>query len=162
MPTYRRRPRRKIPPPLAGGGAADASPPRGRADRARELRANMTDAEKKLWDALRRKQVNELRFRRQYSLGPYFADFVCLPARLVVEMDGSQHGDEKQAEHDRRRTAWLQSQNFRVMRFLNRDVLKNLEGVVGTIERAMRDGPPPDVRAQSARTSAPSREGRGE
>ena len=164
MPTYRKRPRRNLPPPLAGGGATDVSPARGRGPlaRARELRANMTDAEAKLWDALRRKKINGLRFRRQYSLGPYFADFICLPARLIVEVDGSQHADEEQAAHDARRTAWLASQNFRVMRFWNLDVLKNLDSVVDAIEAAVRGTPPPNVRAQGAQTSAPSRKGRGE
>ncbi len=156
MPTYRKRPRRNIPPPLAGGGVADASPLRGRG-RARELRANMTDAERKLWDVLRRKHINGLRFRRQYQLGPYFADFICLPARLIVEVDGGQHAEEDQVTHDERRTAWLNGQNFRVLRFWNLDVLKNLDSVVDAIEAAVR-GPLP----RSASRFAPSRKGRGE
>lgn len=164
MPTYRKRPRRNLPPPLAGGGATDVSPARGRGavQRARDLRANMTDAERKLWEALRRKNINGLRFRKQYPLGPYFADFVCLPARLVVEVDGGQHGDDEQMEHDLRRTAWLKSENFSVLRFWNLDVLKNIDGVVDAIEAAVRGTPPPNVRAPSAQTFAPSRKGRGE
>lgn len=156
MPTYRKRPRRNVPPPLAGGGAADASPLRGRG-RARELRANMTDAEQKLWSVLRRKNLNGLRFRRQFSLGPYFADFICLPARLIIEVDGGQHAEEEQMAHDQRRTAWLNSQNFRVLRFWNLDVLENLEGVVDAIDGALRQPLPRD-----AARRAPSREGRGE
>jgi len=94
---------------------------------------NATDAENKLWSAVRRKQIGGLRFRRQFVLGPYFVDFVCLPARLVVEVDGSQHFDEKQLEHDRRRTAWLAREGFRVLRFLNNDVLKNLDDVIRVV-----------------------------
>src|SRR5712664_3947047 len=109
MPSYRKRPRQKIPPPLVGGG--EQSRPaivRGRGIlRARQLRAEASEAERMLWRLLRQKQLNGLRFRRQFPLGPYFADFVCLPARLVVEVDGSQHSDVSQAAHDLRRTAWL-------------------------------------------------------
>src|SRR4051794_34921571 len=109
MPSYRKRPRKSIPPPLAGGGEqSHQAIVRGRGTlRARQLRANASEAEQKLWYFLRNKQINGLRFRRQYPLGPYFADFVCLPARLVIEVDGSQHGEAGQAAHDLRRTAWL-------------------------------------------------------
>ena len=163
MPTYRKRPRKKLPPPLAGGGAADASPLRGRGPvaRARDLRANATDAERKLWEALRRKQISGHRFRRQYPLGPYFADFVCLPVRLIVEVDGGQHAEDEQRVHDEKRTAWLARNRFRVLRFWNWEVRKNLEGVIGAIEHAVRDTPPPEERSRRSRSSAPSRKGRG-
>lgn len=163
MPSYRKRPRKKSPPPHAGGGATNGSSARGRGAiaRARKLRADMTEPEKKLWEALRRKHIGGLRFRRQYPLGPYFADFVCLPARLVVEVDGSQHANTKQSAHDLRRTEWLQGENFRVLRFWNVDVLQNLDGVLEVIDAAIRKNPPPDARTQGARPSAPSRKGRG-
>ncbi|HKX36038.1 MAG TPA: DUF559 domain-containing protein [Rhizorhapis sp.] len=77
---------------------------RGKTSVSRQLRANASEAEQKLWRLLKQKQLNGLRFRRQFPLGPFFADFVCLPARLVVEVDGSQHGDVSQAAHDLRRT----------------------------------------------------------
>lgn len=162
MPSYRKRPRKKSPPPHAGGGVTNNSSARGRGTiaRARELRAGMTEAEKKLWEALRRKSLNGVRFRRQYPLGPYFADFVCLPARLIIEVDGSQHANAVQSAHDCRRTKWLQGENFRVLRFWNVDVLQNLDGVLESIDAAIRKTPPPDARTLGARPSAPSRKGR--
>jgi very-short-patch-repair endonuclease len=113
--------------------------------RARELRKATTPAEQKLWQVLRRKTINGLRFRRQYPLGPYFADFVCLPARLVVEIDGDTHTSEEDRANDERRTRWLTGQDFRVVRFWNIDVFQNLDGVVEQIERAVREAasPPP-------------------
>ena len=95
------------------------------------MRAQPTDAEHRLWQRLRRKQVGGLRFRRQYRLGLYIVDFVCLPARLVVEVDGGQHAVETQK--DGRRTRWLETQGFTVVRFWNNDVLENTEGVVEAI-----------------------------
>jgi very-short-patch-repair endonuclease len=144
--TWGQRPRKHRTPPAAGGNA-DLGPEDGRGrtafKRARDLRTNATDAESKLWSVVRRKQISGLRFRRQFILGPYFVDFVCLPARLVVEVDGNQHFDDEQREHDRRRTAWLERAGFRVLRFLNVDVLKNCDDVIRVIseiavERAER------------------------
>ncbi len=165
MPSYRKRPRRNLPPPLAGGGEqsdAQQTMARGRAptQRSRELRAQSSEAEQKLWRHLRRKQIGSFRFRRQFSLGPYFTDFVCLPARLVIEVDGSQHAQEPQALHDARRTAWLNRNDFRVLRFWTDEVMTNIEAVFGTIDEAVRT-PPPNVRSQSSRPFAPSRKGRG-
>lgn len=104
---------------------------------ARHLRTNTTDVERRLWRHIRQRQVDGFRFRRQVPLGPYIADFVCFEARLVVEVDGGQHA-ERVAE-DARRTAWLKSQEFRVLRFWNNDVFVNMEGVVETIRLALRD-----------------------
>ena len=138
-----------FPLPLREGGRG-----RGKATlRSRALRKQSTEAEKKLWRHLRRKQFYGLRFRRQYPLGPYFGDFVCLPARLVIEVDGATHTGDKQAEHDRRRTEWLHSQNFRVLRFWNVHVFENIEDVLDRIDAAMREHPLPP---------APSRKRRGE
>jgi very-short-patch-repair endonuclease len=117
----------------------------------KKLRQNATDAEMKLWYQLRRKQVGGLRFRRQYRLGTYIVDFVCLPARLIIEVDGGQHAE--QVARDEARTVWLESQGFRVIRFWNSDVLGNMEGVLHVIgERLALERPPPP---------SPSREGRG-
>ncbi len=112
-------------------------------ERVRFLRANETRAEKLLWHQLRRKRVGHLRFRRQYRLERYIVDFVCLPKRLVIEIDGPTH--EQTAAGDEARTRWLQAFGYRVMRFSNDDVLRDLEGVVRTIERAVldRDDPSP-------------------
>jgi very-short-patch-repair endonuclease len=142
----------EMPLPLREGPRAKGVRGRGpEIVRARELRKESTGPEKKLWETLRRKRVDGLRFRRQYPIGPYFADFVCLPARLIVEVDGGQHADnDEQIRHDKARTAWLESQNFRVLRFWNLDVMDNLEGVIDRIADAVRTPPP-----------APSRKGRG-
>jgi very-short-patch-repair endonuclease len=107
----------------------------------KKLRENSTDAERKLWYQLRRKQVGGLRFRRQYRLGIHIVDFVCLPARLIIEVDGGQHAE--QIARDEARTAWLESQGFRVIRFWNSDVLGNMEGVLHVIgEQLALEGPP--------------------
>ena len=157
--TYRKRPRGNLPPPQAGGGeAAPKALLRGRGTlRSRQLRAEASEAEKRLWHILRRKQVNGLRFRRQFPLGPYFADFVCLPARLIIEVDGSQHGEAQQVAHDVRRTAWLKQNGFRVIRFWADQVMTDVEAVVCGIEAALAVPLP-----HGASRRAPSRKGRGE
>ena len=108
---------------------------------ARTLRQNRTDAERALWQRLRRKQLDGLRFRQQVPLGPYIVDFLCAKHRLIIEVDGGQHAG---ATVDRTRTAWLEGRGFRVMRFWNNDVLQNLNGVIETILLALRsEGSPP-------------------
>jgi very-short-patch-repair endonuclease len=100
---------------------------------AARLRREMTDAERALWSRLRDRRLQGFKFRSQWTLGRYVADFCCLQARLVVEVDGGQH-DEKQ---DARRTAWLKAQGFRVIRFWNNDVLTNIDGVLEVILEAL-------------------------
>ena len=104
---------------------------------ARSLRRNPTEAEQRLWWRLRQRQLEGSRFRRQVPLGPYVVDFACLSVRLVIEVDGGQHG--WRAEQDRLRTAWLEGNGFRVLRFWNNEVLGNMEGVLETIQRALQD-----------------------
>ena len=101
----------------------------------------MTDAETALWWRLRHGQLNGHRFRRQVPIGPFIADFACLAARLVVEVDGGQHIDD--ADRDERRTAWLEERGYRVLRFWNTDVLTNIEAVLETTLRALPAAPPP-------------------
>jgi very-short-patch-repair endonuclease len=103
--------------------------------RARQLRAAMTDAERRLWRGLR-EQLPIYRFRRQAPIGPYVADFVCFEARLVIEVDGGQHAAAK--DRDDQRTAWLASQNFRVVRFWDNDVLLQTDAVLEEIRQALR------------------------
>jgi very-short-patch-repair endonuclease len=103
--------------------------------RARSLRATMTDAERALWQALRRKQLDAFRFRRQQPIGPYVADFYCAIARLVIEVDGGQHTGGIDAARD----AWLAARGYRVLRFWNNDVLGNIEGVVAAIRLALEE-----------------------
>jgi very-short-patch-repair endonuclease len=108
-------------------------------DFAKQLRQNMTPAEWRLWLAVKAKQLKGAKFRRQVPIGPYVADFVCVAARLIVELDGSQHGD--QAETDAERTRYLNERGYRVLRFWNNEVMANLDGVVGKIEFALRQQP---------------------
>jgi very-short-patch-repair endonuclease len=96
----------------------------------------MTDAELRLWAHLRAGQIDGYRFRRQVPIGPYTVDFACLKAHLVIEVDGGQHADAR--DRDDRRTAWLASQDFRVLRFWDNDVLLHTDGVVETIRAALR------------------------
>jgi very-short-patch-repair endonuclease len=110
-------------------------------ERARELRRSPTEAETRLWNQLRRRQVARARFRRQVPLGPYIVDFMCPSHRLIVEVDGGQHAER--VVYDAARTEWLQSRGFTVLRFWNNDVLGAIEGVVGEIERWLLAHPPP-------------------
>jgi len=118
-----------------GGGYACAKLARMASMLARRLRKNPTDAESRLWRHLRQKQLGGYRFRRQVPLGPYVADFVCQSEKLVVEVDGGQHADR--TEDDARRSRWLITNGYRVLRFWNNDVLGNTEGVLETILRAL-------------------------
>ncbi len=100
---------------------------------AKQLRAASTDAERKLWSILRRHQVAGLRFRRQQPIGPYVADFYCPAAKLIIELDGDEHGTEQGMAYDGKRTEWLSSQGYRVLRFPNWHVLKNPQVVLDEI-----------------------------
>nr|WP_298126032.1 DUF559 domain-containing protein [uncultured Pseudoxanthomonas sp.] len=108
-------------------------------NRARELRRDMTLAERKLWSILCRRQLEGFRFRRQVPIGPYIADFACLEGALVVEVDGGQHMD---AETDCARDAFLRGKGFHVLRFWNNEILANLEGVRVLILRRLSDTRP--------------------
>jgi very-short-patch-repair endonuclease len=107
------------------------------ADRTTNLRQNTTDAERRLWAALRDRRLQGYKFRRQRPIGPFIVDFACTKHHLVIEADGGQHDESKS---DARRTAWLESQGWRVIRFWNNDILANTEGLVSTILEALRDG----------------------
>lgn len=106
-------------------------------ERARELRRNQTDAEKKLWSILRRDALGHS-FRRQHPIGPYVVDFVCLSRGLVIEADGGQHHEE-QAVYDAARTAWLEARGYNVLRFWSNDILGNIEGVCDVIRRKLTE-----------------------
>src|SRR5438552_11397847 len=109
---------------------------------ARRLRANPSEVEKRLWLRLRDHGLFGLKFRRQVSLGPFVADFVCADRGIIVELDGGQHSATEDA--DRRRTAWLESRGWRVIRFWNNEVNENIDGVLQVIASACGidvDGP---------------------
>ena len=97
---------------------------------ARRLRSTPTDAEMKVWFAVRDRRLAGFKFVRQEPIGPYIADFACREAKLIVEIDGGQHNEN---ERDRRRDAFLSSEGYRVLRFWNNDVLTNMDGVLQTI-----------------------------
>jgi very-short-patch-repair endonuclease len=107
-----------------------------RRDTARRLRATATNAEDILWRHLRRSPVLGTHFRRQVPIGRYVADFACLAARLVVEVDGSQHAEGPVAETDKERTRWLEAERYHVLRFWNNDITQNIGGVLESIHRA--------------------------
>jgi very-short-patch-repair endonuclease len=101
-------------------------------DAARELRGNQTDAESVLWNALRNRQLLNLKFRRQHPIGNYIVDFCCIEKRLIIELDGSQH--EELAAQDEERTKWLNEHGFQVLRFWNHEVMPNSEGAIEKIK----------------------------
>jgi very-short-patch-repair endonuclease len=104
------------------------------------LRRDATEAEKKLWQHLRQPPFKQHHFRRQATIGPYFADFASHQLRIVIEVDGGQHADNVA---DDRRTAYLASEGYRVLRFWNNDVLANVSGVLSAIDRAVNADRPP-------------------
>ena len=85
----------------------------------RRLRKNMTPAEVALWTMIRKRQVGNYRFQRQFGIGPYVADFYCDEAKLVIELDGEAHNDQAQMEHDRIRTEYMEALGIEVLRFEN-------------------------------------------
>lgn len=122
--------------------------------RARTLRGNLTDAERRLWGELRAHRLGGLGFRRQHPVGPYVVDFVCLPAHLVIELDGGQHYTPEGEARDARRGRFIAGQGLRVLRFSNLDVLNNLSGVLETIlAAALPAVPPPQPSPASGRGS---------
>src|SRR5438128_1331470 len=116
-----------------------------RDQRAQQLRREMSRTEWRIWYRLRGRRLLGRKFRRQVPIGPYFADFACLEARLVVEVDGEHHGD--QLVHDARRDRWLGEMGFRVLRFWVAELDENIEGVIETIAEALSTSqlphPPP-------------------
>jgi very-short-patch-repair endonuclease len=111
-----------------------------RVPRARALRRDMTEAEKKLWQHLRQPPFKEHHFRRQATIGSYFPDFASHKLRIVIEVDGGQHSD---SAADDLRTSDLVSKGYRVLRFWNNDVLENTFGVLSTIDTAINADRPP-------------------
>jgi very-short-patch-repair endonuclease len=112
----------------------------------RTLRNKMSDAEQTLWHLLRCRQISGLKFRRQHPFGDYILDFVCLERKLVIEVDGGQHG--QQAGYGENRTQKLQAAGFRVLRFWNNEVLKEIESVKEKIWLAAQElqfHPPPNL-----------------
>ena len=117
--------------------------------RARALRRRATEPEQKLWWHLRhRVPLDGSHFRRQVPIGPYIADFCCLKARLIIEVDGNQHGYDEYLERDTKRTAYLSSQGFAVLRFSNREVMTEMKGVLEAIYTRFTSTPTPNPSPQ--------------
>jgi very-short-patch-repair endonuclease len=109
--------------------------------RSRELRNDATPAERKLWQHVRNRQLVATRFNRQVPIGPFICDFVARTAKLIIELDGGQHA--VRTIEDERRTRFLVSRGYRVLRFWNNEVLENVDGVLQVIEEALNDRPSP-------------------
>jgi very-short-patch-repair endonuclease len=105
-------------------------PQRERVCVARRLRSASTDAEMKVWLAVRDRRLADFKFVRQEPIGPYIVDFICRETKLIIEVDGGQHNE---SANDRRRDAYLNSEGYRLLRFWNNDILTNMDGVLQTI-----------------------------
>jgi len=143
----------RIPSPLEGEGGSRSEPGEGLSNRgydlpaidhARELRKNSTEVEKKMWGILRNRQLEQYKFRRQQPIGPYIVDFICQDKMLVVELEGSQHAEQQ--SYDERRTKFLESKGYRVLRFWNNEITENVEGVYDRIYQDVST-PHPALRA---------------
>jgi very-short-patch-repair endonuclease len=140
---------------------------------ARRLRAQSTETEILLWKRLRTIRTDGTHFRRQVPIGPFVADFACMAARVVIELDGAQHNTDANREKDELRTRWLESEGYRVIRFWNNDLTSNMDGVLETVYAALYGSRDSDSRplkhkrwrrrhptpARAARRPSPSRGG---
>ena len=134
------------------GEGKTTRPTKSLRDRARELRQNQTDAEKRLWSRLRNRQLADIKFRRQTPIGRYIVDFYCHEHRLIVELDGGQHHDnQKDVERDH----WLATQGYHVLRYWNHGVLANTEGVLEDI--LLQVDPHPNPLPTGEGTNAPQK-----
>ena len=139
------------PSPLAGEGGARAKGVGGRGGvpsksdllaRAKWMRANPTEAERKIWAILRGKRLTGFKFRRQVIIDWYIVDFINFDHRLIIEADGSQHAE---SEYDERRDAFLKRQGFTVLRFWNNEILNNSDGVTEAIWHELQTPPLPSA-----------------
>ncbi len=99
---------------------------------AKTLRKDMPSAERKLWARIRNKQLGGFRFRRQHTIGPYIADFACVETKIVIELDGDQHGHDEGAR-DAKRDAFIEGEGWQVLRFWNNDVYGNIDSVLEVV-----------------------------
>jgi len=118
---------------------------------AAQLRRDMTDVEWKLWFALRDRRLDGFKFRRQATIGDYVVDFLCVEARLVIELDGGQHSEKR----DARRTVFIESRGYRVMRFWNNAVNESFEGVLQMIHAALIEAVPEEERRRPSPNPLP-------
>jgi very-short-patch-repair endonuclease len=104
---------------------------------AKRLRRDQTDAESVFWYNVRSRRLAGFKFKRRYPVAPYIVDFVCIESKLIVKLDGGQHAI--QWSYDEKRTEFLETRGYRVLRFWNDEILKNRDGVLETVLRALRN-----------------------
>lgn len=102
-------------------------------DRRRELRSNQTEFEKILWNSIRGRKLNGFKFHRQYSIGPYIVDFYCPFIRLAIEIDGEHHTKTDIYYYDKERSEYLKSAGIQVVRFMNNEIIDNVDQVLDKI-----------------------------
>jgi len=158
--------------PLPGGERATRAPRErgeggvrwrtkpGQTARARQLRQQRSEAEEALWQRLRAGRLLGYKFRTQVPIGPYHPDFCCPKAGLIIELDGSQHAEPVQAAHDAERTAFLEANGYRVLRFWNNDVLTNMDAVLAAILRVLSGDHPLPARSSPESPSPLQGEGK--
>lgn len=107
-------------------------------EKSRQLRKNMTSQERKLWSIIRERRFFGCRFRRQFPIGSYIVDFVCREKKIIIEIDGGQHNEKQNIEYDNKRTEFLKSEGFQVIRFWNNDVDSNMDGVYERLKEVFK------------------------
>ena len=126
---------------------------------AAHLRVEATNAERRLWAILRSRKIAGVRFRRQQPIGPYVVDCYCSMAKLIIELDGDQHGEDRNTLHDEARTQWLMQRGYRVLRFPNGDVFKKPQFIIDAVVHAFEECGIPLPEICSANFDPPSRGG---
>ncbi len=109
-----------------------------RTSRARVLRSHASSAYEQMWSELRNRQLDGLKFVRECPIGPFYADFVCREAKVVVEIDGGTHSTDEEISYDKAREKYLQAQGFRIFRAHNVEVCENIDGVCDTLMAFIR------------------------
>jgi len=109
-------------------------------EKSRDLRKNMTPQERKLWYIIKNRQFFGYRFRRQFPLGQYIVDFICRAKKIIIEIDGGQHNEIKNIQYDNKRTEYLISEGYKVIRFWNNDIDKNMGGVYNKLKEVFEIG----------------------
>ncbi len=104
-------------------------------EKAKELRKNMTPQERKLWKILRNHQFYDFEIRRQYPIDKYIVDFICRIKKIIIEIDGGQHNEKETIEYDKKRSFDLNKLGYKVVRFWNNDIDKNIEGVYKILQK---------------------------
>ncbi len=136
-------------------------------ENSRQLRKNMTPQERKLWCIIRNRQFFGYRFRRQFPIGQYIVDFICREKKIIIEIDGGQHNEIKNIQYDNKRTEYLMTEGYKVIRFWNNEIDKNLVGVYEKLKEVFNvtdtvTPPHPSPAREGVRNSkVPSPDGEG-